>query len=141
MSAASKTYVEKRSWFHSVQSFHRVLEWHIITYTLLMMLGFSQDLVWTVAYTLQMMSIIFLEINALGIFWMCLEIWSTYPSSTLSTASICGYVTRLCASYVILLYQALYFFWSFEVSIIPTSETTAGTPLAGDSIRSTGTQY
>ena len=106
-----------------------------------MMLGFSQDLVWTVAYTLQMMSIIFLEINALGIFWMCLEIWSTYPSSTLSTASICGYVTRLCASYVILLYQALYYFWSFEVSIIPTSETTAGTPLAGDSIRSTGTQY
>jgi len=42
MATTQKTYVEKRSWCHTLMSFHRVFEWHAVTYTLLMMYGFSQ---------------------------------------------------------------------------------------------------
>jgi callose synthase len=114
LSQASKTYVEKRSYFHSFLSFHRILEWHTVTFTIMACLGFSNDLIWSTAYTLQTMSVIFIEINAFGILWMCLEIWSHYPSSTISNPSICGYILRLSASYLLLTYQCIYFYWSFS---------------------------
>lgn len=116
LAAAPKTYVEKRSYLHAILSFHRILEWHAIAFTLLTCLGFSNNLVWTTAYTLQSASIVFIEINIFGILWMCLEVWSTYPTSSISRPSICGYLLRLGASYVILVYQSIYYYWSFDLS-------------------------
>jgi callose synthase len=46
MQAATKTYLEKRSWLHPLLSLHRVFEWHVITFTLLMAWSFSNQLVW-----------------------------------------------------------------------------------------------
>ena len=71
---ATKTYLEKRSWLHPLLSVHRVIEWHIITFTLLMAWAFSNLLVWTHAFTFQIASFIFLEITFLGIIWTCLEV-------------------------------------------------------------------
>ena len=74
MKNATKTYLEKRSWLHPLLSVHRVIEWHTITFTLLMAWAFSNKLVWTYAFTFQIASFIFLEITFLGLIWTCLEV-------------------------------------------------------------------
>ena len=74
MQAATKTYLEKRSWLHPLLSVHRVFEWHVITFTLLMAWAFSAQLVWTYAFTFQVASFIFWEITFLSLIWTCLEV-------------------------------------------------------------------
>ena len=74
MQNATKTYLEKRSWLHPLLSVHRVFEWHTISFTLLMAWAFSNQLVWTYAFTFQVASFIFWEITFLGILWTCLEV-------------------------------------------------------------------
>ena len=76
---ATKTYLEKRSWLHPLLSVHRVIEWHVITFSLLMTWSFSNLLVWTYAFTIQIASFIFLEITFLGIIWTCLEVIKYHP--------------------------------------------------------------
>jgi 1,3-beta-glucan synthase subunit FKS1, domain-1 len=74
MQAATKTYLEKRSWLHPLLSVHRVFEWHTITFTLLMAWAFSNQLIWTYAFTFQVASFIFWEITFLSLIWTCLEV-------------------------------------------------------------------
>jgi callose synthase len=74
MQNATKTYLEKRSWLHPLLSIHRVIEWHTITFTLLMAWAFSNQLVWTFAFTFQVASFIFWEITFLNLIWTCLEV-------------------------------------------------------------------
>lgn len=74
MQNATKTYLEKRSWLHPLLSVHRVIEWHIITFTLLMAWAFANELMWTFAFTFQVASFIFWEITFLGLIWTCLEV-------------------------------------------------------------------
>jgi callose synthase len=74
MQAATKTYLEKRSWLHPLLSMHRVFEWHTITFTLLMAWAFSNQLVWTYAFTFQVASFIFWEITFMSLIWTCLEV-------------------------------------------------------------------
>ena len=74
MQAATKTYLEKRSWLHPLLSVHRVFEWHVITFTLLMAWAFSTQLVWTYAFTFQVASFIFWEITLMSLIWTCLEV-------------------------------------------------------------------
>jgi hypothetical protein len=76
MNLATKTYLEKRSWLHPLLSMHRVFEWHALTFTLLMAWGFSNQLVWTYAFTFQIGSFIFWEITFMSIIWTCLEVRS-----------------------------------------------------------------
>lgn len=110
---AKKTYFEKRSWLHPLNSFHRVFEWHVITFTLLLIVAFANSLLWNTSVSLKIASFIFIEINTMSIIWICLEIWTLYPGSTLSGPAICGYILRLSATYVILIYQAVYYHWAF----------------------------
>ena len=127
LATAPKTYVEKRSYFHGISSFHRILEWHSIWFTILGVLGCSNDLLWTTAYTLQALSLIFIQINFFGIIWTCLEIWALFPSSSISNPSICGYLLRLCSTYVLLVFQCVYYYWSFD-----DSPTASGLRSVGD---------
>lgn len=53
LQASTKTYVEKRSWLHPLLSMHRIFEWHILTFSLLMFWAFSNKLVWTWVYTVK----------------------------------------------------------------------------------------
>jgi callose synthase len=139
LTTSPKTYVEKRSYFHGILTFHRVLEWHTLLFTLLIFLGLSNDLIWTTAYLLQSMSVIFIEINLFGIIWICLEVWLNYSSASFSNPTICSYLLRLLASYVLLVYQALYYSWSFEVGPqMPGSNPGAGSALAGADTRELG---
>jgi hypothetical protein len=134
LATTPKTYVEKRSYIHGFLSFHRVLEWHTLLFTILAVLGVSLDLVWTTAYTLQAMSVIFIEINIFGIIWICIEVWLHY-STKFSNPSLCGYLLRLLMSYVLLVYQVLYFSWSFESTAAVVSDDYT---LAGSDMRSIG---
>ena len=115
MELATKTYIEKRSWLHPLKSFSRLFEWHVITFTILATIAFHFALVWPVAYSLAIGSFVFFEINILRLLWICLDIWAIYPSSSLTGPNICGYVLRLLTGYVILVYQAIYFHWSFRI--------------------------
>ena len=114
LSSSRKSYIEKRSYFHAILCFHRVLEWHTILFTLCLCVGFSQLLVWTTAYTVQSASFIFIEMNAFGILWMCLELWALFPGSAINNTTICGYCIRLSLSYILLVQQCLCFSRSFD---------------------------
>ncbi len=115
MKQSSKTYLEKRSWFHSLYSMHRIFEWHVITFTLLATWAFSNFLQWTFVFTLQVGSFIFWEISFFGIMWTCLEIWTLYPTVKINDPTLFGFVLRICAGYLILCYQTVYFHWTFVV--------------------------
>ena len=117
MQAASKTYLEKRSWLHPLISMHRVIEWHTVTFTLLMSWAFANQLVWTYAFTLQVMSFVLWEITFLSIIWTCLEVWTLFPNTVISGPSICGFLIRLMAGYLALTYQTVYYHWSFRTDI------------------------
>lgn len=114
MKHATKTYVEKRSWLHSLLSFHRVVEWHLLGFTLSAVWAFREVLVWSDAFTAQIGSVIYLMITFMHIIWTTLEVWRLYPTNSLTSVStVCGYVLRLTSGYVILVYQAMYYYWSF----------------------------
>jgi callose synthase len=109
---ATKTYIEKRSWLHPLQTFHRIFEWHLVTFTLLATLAFHNALIWRTSFTLLVGSFVLWEINFLGIIWTCLEIWTIFPTNSLSGPAIYGFILRLLASYVVLLYQSVYYYWA-----------------------------
>jgi hypothetical protein len=122
MQQATKTYIEKRSWLHPLSSFSRLFEWHVVTFTILATIAFHTALVWPVSYSLSIGSMIFLEINMMGLVWICLNIWTIFPSSSLSGPNICGYVLRLLVGYVILVYQAIYYHWAFRSDDLEAGE-------------------
>ena len=113
MAKSKKTYLEKRSWIHSLYSLHRVFEWHIITFTLIAVLAFSVNLQWSYSYTLQIASVVFWMASGMGIVWTSLEVWTLYPSTDISLYTVAGYVLRILGGYVVFTYQSVYFQWSF----------------------------
>ena len=102
MQAATKTYLEKRSWLHPLLSMHRVFEWHTITFTLLMAWAFSNQLVWTYAFTFQVASFIFWEITFMSLIWTCLEV-SKMNYVTSMTSDDDFYFALTCMSIICLL--------------------------------------
>lgn len=113
MQAAPKTYMEKRSWFHPLYSMNRLFEWHTITFTILATLAFSTLLQWTWIFTCKVGSVVFLQISIFGILWTCLEVWTLFPTVEISLPSLCGYLIRILAGYLVLTYQTIYFHWAF----------------------------
>lgn len=111
---AGKTYLEKRSWLHALLSFHRVFEWHVATFTLLSIWGFACRLVWTWPFTLQVASFVFWQINLMSLLWTSLEVWAIFPSALTSQSSTHAYLLRLCGGFLVLVYQTLYYHWSFR---------------------------
>jgi callose synthase len=111
---ASKTYLEKRSWLHPLYAIHRVLEWHVISFTLLASLAFSYYLQWSYSFSYQVSSLVFWEISLMGIFWTCLEVWTLFPDTEMPGYSIFGYMLRIIAGFLVLAYQSVYFHWSFR---------------------------
>lgn len=111
--AAPKTYLEKRSWFHPLYSMNRLFEWHAISFTLLAAIAFSNLLQWTWFFTLKVASIVFLEMSAFGILWTCLELWTLNVKVGIPFPSLCGYLLRIVAGYMVLTYQTIYFHWAF----------------------------
>jgi callose synthase len=120
---ATKTYIEKRSWLHPLHSFHRIFEWHVISFTLLATLAFRNALIWRTSFALLVGSFVFWEINFLGIIWICLEIWTIFPTTSLTGPAIYGFILRLLAGYVILLYQSVYYHWA-SLSDVPEEGST-----------------
>jgi hypothetical protein len=113
LQSASKTYIEKRSWLHPIFSLRRLFEWHIVTFTLLATWAFSCELQWSYAFTLQVGSFVFLEISFLSMIWTSLEVWTVYPNAAIPLSSVYGYLIRLLAGYLVLVYQSMYYHWSF----------------------------
>lgn len=109
----TKTYLEKRSWLHPLYSMHRIFEWHVITFTILLTWAFANQLQWTYAFAIQVGSIVFWQITSFGILWTCLEIWTVYPNVKVSDPSMYGFLVRILAGYMILIYQSVYLHWSF----------------------------
>lgn len=72
-----KTFLEKRSWLGIMLAFRRLIDWHVITFHILVVLSFWKTLIWDLPYGLQLMSSAFLTMNFLGILWVCLEVWAT----------------------------------------------------------------
>lgn len=48
-----KTYVEKRSWIAIMLAFRRLIDWHVITFHILVVLAFWKLLAWDYPYALQ----------------------------------------------------------------------------------------
>lgn len=114
MAAAPKTFLEKRSILSTVLCFHRVVEFHVITFQILAVLSFSAMMVWSKAYCLQMLSTVFWSINFLGILWTSLEVWQAFPGIQITGTAKCGFLVRLCLRFLILVYQSMYFMWSTQ---------------------------
>ena len=115
--SAMKTYLERRSWLHPLYSFHRVFEWHVVTFYILATIAFGYQLVWTTNFALQVGSFVFWMINFMSIVWTCLEVWTVFPSASISGPSLCGYLLRLLAGFMVLVYQTIYFHWSFRTDV------------------------
>jgi len=111
---AKKTYLEKRSWVHSLYSIHRIFEWHVISFTLIASIAFSIQLQWAYSYTFQVASMVFWMISCMGILWTCLEVWTLYPATDIPTHTILGFSLRIVAGYIVFAYQSVYFHWSFR---------------------------
>jgi callose synthase len=110
---ATKTYLEKRSWLHPLYAMNRVFEWHVITFTILATIAFSNLLQWTLNFTVQVGSFILWEVIFLQMLWTFLELWTLFPSVNVSDSALCGFLFRIVTSYIILCYQTIYFHWSF----------------------------
>ena len=134
LKAASKTYVEKRSWLHPLYSMHRVFEWHVITFTLLAVLAFQEALQWTYTFTLQVASFIFWEITFFSVLWTILEVWTVFPNASLSEPSKYGFLIRLLVGYLVLSYQTVYFHWAFVLDKGDSSLQAVAMFKEGDSI-------
>ena len=122
---ASKTYLEKRSWFHALYSMKRIFEWHVVTFTLIASVAFSIHLQWSWSFSFQIASVVFWMISVMGIFWTCLEVWTLFPNTEIPGHSIFGYILRILAGFLILVYQSVYYHWSFRPDDSPAL---AGTP-------------
>ena len=101
-----------RSWLHPLLSFRRLFEWHVVTFSLLLVLAFSNTLIWTLPFYLLVSSFVFWEIIFLGIVWIILEVWTMFGTSAAAGPSIYGYVVRLFFLFVILTYQTVYLHWA-----------------------------
>ena len=77
-------------------------------------MAFSIELQWSWSFTTQVASVIFIEISAMGILWTSLEVWTLFPGTDIPGPSIFGYMIRLIAGYLVLVYQCVYYHWSFR---------------------------
>jgi callose synthase len=114
LSAAPKTFLEKRSWLRGMLALNRILEWHIVTFFLLAVIAFARELVWGWVYSVQVASGVFWIFNFLFLFWQLLEVWGSYPGIQLSATEVCGSVLILVARFLTLTYQSLYLMWAFS---------------------------
>ena len=62
---------------------------------------------------MQVASFVFWQITLLGILWSCLEVWTVYPGVAINTPSIYGFLLRILAGYLVLVYQTIYLHWAF----------------------------
>ncbi|CAN0060689.1 unnamed protein product, partial [Hapterophycus canaliculatus] len=114
MEAAPKTFVEKRSVLSTVLCFHRVLEFHVLTFQLCAVVAFGTMMVWDKPYFLQMASTVFWSANFLGIVWTVLEVWQAFPGIQMTGTAKGGFFVRLSMRFLVLVYQSLYFMWSTQ---------------------------
>jgi hypothetical protein len=85
-----KTFLEQRSWLHILLAFRRLVDFHVVTFHVLAVLAFWELLIWDWPYALQLLTSAFMTLNALGILWVVLEIWSS-ASVAQTTAGPCEY--------------------------------------------------
>ena len=111
-----KTFMEKRSWLQVLLAFQRILDFHVVSFHLLAMLGFWEVLQWDLPYACQLLSTVFLAMNFMGIFWAVLEVCATVqddakggPAFQVKLEAKCGLAFRL-ATRVMFLYYQVYFF-------------------------------
>lgn len=124
---APKTFLEKRSWLRGMLALNRILEWHIVTFFLLAVVAFSQELVWGWVETFQVASAVFWLFNLLHLCWAMLEVWASFPGIHLTGTEVSGSVFVLLARFLLLVHQSLYLLWALSSS--PTSYLgTEGSP-------------
>lgn len=121
LNEGSKTYLEKRSWFHPLYAMNRLFEWHAITFTILATWAFSNLLKWTFVFTFQVASFIFWEMSVFALLWTGLEIWTQFPDVKIPDSALYGYLIRVLSCYMVLVYQTIYFHWSFVPNEIETN--------------------
>lgn len=114
MEAAPKTFVEKRSVLSTVLCFHRVLEFHVLTFQMCAVVAFGTMMVWDKPYFLQMASTVFWSANFCGIAWTVLEVWQAFPGIQMTGTAKGGFLVRLSLRFLVLVYQSLYFMWSTQ---------------------------
>ena len=116
LETAPKSFLEKRSWLRGVIALFRIVEWHIVTFYLLAVIAFSNELVWGWVYTIQVASGVFWIFNALQVTFGILEVWASYPGIHLSGTAVCGFLFTLGTRFLILIYQTMYLMWTFGPS-------------------------
>eukprot|EP00590_Aulacoseira_subarctica_P004324 CAMPEP_0172434066 /NCGR_PEP_ID=MMETSP1064-20121228/70434_1 /TAXON_ID=202472 /ORGANISM="Aulacoseira subarctica , Strain CCAP 1002/5" /LENGTH=2137 /DNA_ID=CAMNT_0013182263 /DNA_START=101 /DNA_END=6514 /DNA_ORIENTATION=- len=110
---AHKTFLEKRSWLRGIIALNRIVEWHMVTFYILTVIAFSNNLVWGWVFTVQALSGAFWVLNALHLNWCLLDVWCVFPGIHLSSSAICGSVFCLISRFLILIYQTLYLVYTF----------------------------
>ncbi len=126
---APKTFLEKRNILSACLSFSRILEFHIITFHMLIALSFANMLVWPTYYSVQIFSSVLLTFNILPLLWCMLEIWQVYPGILVTTTASVGFITRLCSRFIILIYQVQYFLYSVNENPRTPLMQAQGTPV------------
>lgn len=129
LDAAPKTFLEKRSLLSTILTFHRVLEFHLVTFQMCACLAFAEMLVWDVYYNLQIFSSVLLAFNLYAIVWCMLEVWQAYPGINVTGTAKTGFLIRLSTRFVLLSYQTLYYMWSLDNPSDKAGVQVQGTPM------------
>ncbi len=129
LATAPKTFLEKRSILSPCLSFSRILEFHIVTFHLLVAFSFSNMLIWPTYYSVQILSSVFITMNLLPIIWCVLEVWQVYPGILVTGTASVGFITRLCTRFIILTYQVQYFLFSVNENPKSPRMQAQGTPV------------
>jgi callose synthase len=72
----SKTYCEKRSWFHAIWTFRRIIEWHFLTFHLLTCIAYAQANAWSTGALLHVALSTVLSLVTISILWELLGMWA-----------------------------------------------------------------
>jgi callose synthase len=70
-SRGPKTYREKRSWFHALSTFRRIIEWHFLTFHLLTCIAYGQADGWSTDEQVHVMLSTVLSIHSYTIHYRC----------------------------------------------------------------------
>ncbi len=129
LAEAPKTFLEKRSILSVCLSFSRILEFHIVTFHMLLAFSFASMLIWPTYYSVQIFSSVLITVNFLPLLWCMLEIWQVYPGILVTGTASVGFIARLCTRFIILTYQVQYFLFSVNENPKTPRMQAQGTPV------------
>eukprot|EP00808_Paulinella_micropora_P006142 g12273.t1 len=110
-----KSYMEKRTWFHVLRSFHRVINVLVVMLHIFIVLAYCQEKSLIVAdvFANQLLSSVAITLAALSLWKEILEVWANYGLKHPTTT---GFIVRLFLKSLALFALSYYYYCAWESS-------------------------